>query len=268
LSASHIILREVNPKEILRWIIKLWERKLELYGEATAVGSVIALNIKFLFHVKDAKRVFYDSKIREVGAVPTNIQTDPNEYFKVEHDKTKSHLFFLYSTEFENPIEQFIMAAEMVVFSFETQTFAEIRERGEKILQEGFGIHGGFTIVRAAPNDPTKKGKHTKGAYTRFLQFYAAKKKYMYNVSNGQIFVFHGKDNKELTSYTLWNGDLKEAEILKPNIPKQMRIGEFIFDHINEAWYNFKESRWIKPFMFKHIPKQSKFVKRPPPPEG
>jgi hypothetical protein len=159
LSSSHIIMRDASANDILRWILRLWERKNELYGEEN-VGSLIALNVKYLFHVKDAKRVFYDSKIREVGAVPTNIETDPNEYFKVEHSRTTSHLYFLQFTGFDNPVEQFVMAAEMYVFSFGTSTFADIRERGEKILREGFGLHGDFqSAVPKGPHSyPKRRG--------------------------------------------------------------------------------------------------------------
>jgi hypothetical protein len=263
LAPSHIILREAEPKEILSWIISLWERKRELYGDEN-VGSVIAINVQFVFHVKDAKRVFYDSRIREIGQVPTNIQTEPKQYFEGSKRRTSEHLFFLQKKHIENPIQKFVEAAEMVVFSFGTQTFAEICERGEDILITEFGIKPkSFKIVRAAANDPTKKERHTAGATTRYLQFLANNMKYMFNVSNGQLFVFYGKDHTQLASYFLWKGDLQEANLLKANLPKNIRTGEFILDKVNEIWHNIKDNRFIKPFTFNTIKKNTRFIQRP-----
>jgi hypothetical protein len=52
LSASTVVYKDADPEEILDWVISLWLKKSELYGEEQ-VGSYVALNVKELFYLKD-----------------------------------------------------------------------------------------------------------------------------------------------------------------------------------------------------------------------
>ena len=80
LASSTIIARNTKPEEILDWLVGLFN-KLERRYAGTEVSPILALNVKQLFFLPDANRVFYDTNIKAAGPSLSRKDHDPSHYF-------------------------------------------------------------------------------------------------------------------------------------------------------------------------------------------